>query len=61
MDEQFTVDLVPKHLFLRLAEEIDNWQIYHMAHCTKGMDSWSTPVMHTNGVRIDKVSLACYF
>ena len=56
LDEEFTVDHVTNRNFSRFVREIDNWEVYYMEYCTKSNDDWATTVMHTNGVRIDKVN-----
>jgi hypothetical protein len=55
-DEEFSCEPVAKYLFLRFAHEIENWEVYFKEHCTKKEDSWSTAVLHTTGVQIDRVS-----
>jgi hypothetical protein len=54
-DEEFSCEPVAKHLFLRLTREIESWEVCFKEHCTKRGDSWSTAVLHTTGVQIDKV------
>ena len=55
MNEEFIVEHVAGYNFSRFIREIENWEVYYKEHCTKKDDRWSTAVLLTTGVRIDKV------
>ena len=60
MSEEYVLEHIADNNFARFLREIENWEVYYKDHCTKKDDRWSTAVLLTTGVRIDKVKFFYY-